>query len=596
MSKERDILKSLLLKEELDKLDKLEKKYLSKEQFTQEVSDVLVNAIKRSQLKDKSIERALSKPINAGITKAFSNNKQSIIDSLLPIMGQLIRKTVTNSIKQFVTDINRALELNLSFKSIKWRLQAQKAGITYAEMVFQKTISYKVQELFVINRESGLLIQHVGENATMLDNNAISGMLTVIQDFIADSVQTSDSGLSSASIGESGYIIAVGPKAYLAAIVTGATSERYKQKSQELIENIHAEFSSLLSDETRYQNDEEFEEYLSSHLISKTISPEKKKTNWIPWIVLIFLIVFGVYYWTNSVYQERKKIIDIAQSTPGFVLQDVKKDNGIYIVTGMIDPLADKSRLQTNNVELNAQPFISLDQNMIEKRVRIITNEYKNVSVLINGNNVTLSGSTHSLESDKLIKQLNNVIGIDNVINNLTIDDSKDINNFIQSHISNINEITYQYKNNLITFNGLIPKNKYLNFLHIFKKQFPRITVNDEKVVFEESINKFIQDINQTTINISKLQKGDIIEKSKLTNIIKTIKSLSPYMKSRYIHIVGESDCFGVKSDEFSQLRAEIIFDDFVNNNINKTLLKTQIKSCMKFDFPENNKKKKYLL
>ena len=111
MSKERDILKSLLLKEELELLDNLKQKLLSKQQFTKEVSEVLSGAIRRAKKQDNEFERSLTGPIKRGVNRTFSENKQSIINSLLPIMGQLIRKTVTNSIKQFVADINRTLEL-----------------------------------------------------------------------------------------------------------------------------------------------------------------------------------------------------------------------------------------------------------------------------------------------------------------------------------------------------------------------------------------------------------------------------------------------------------------------------------------------------
>ena len=46
----RDVLKTLLIKEELEVLENL-KKLLSEEQFTEEVSKVLANALKRAQKK-----------------------------------------------------------------------------------------------------------------------------------------------------------------------------------------------------------------------------------------------------------------------------------------------------------------------------------------------------------------------------------------------------------------------------------------------------------------------------------------------------------------------------------------------------------------
>lgn len=589
MSKERDILKSLLLKEELEILDKLEKKILSEDQFTQEVSQILVGAIQRSQLKDKSFEKVLSKPIKKGMTKAFSENQQSIIDSMLPIMGQLIRKTVTNSIKQFVSDINRTLELKLSFKSIKWRWQAKKAGITYAEMIFKKTISYKVQELFVIHRKSGILIHHVGDNATLLDNNAISGMLTVIQDFISDSIKTSDNDLFSATIGEAGYLIAQGPKAYLATVVKGDTSERLKQKSQELIENIHSDFSSLLSDESRYQNDEDFEEYLSNHLISKSISTKQKKVNWVPWLVIIMLLVFGIYYWSNYRYQQRQNIIKIAQSTHGFVLQNVERDNEQFIVSGLLDPMADTSQLKIPSIVLKTQPFISLDQEIIQKRVSLVSEKFNDITIETTNNSATVSGSLNYDYSVELLQQLNNVIGIDTVINQLSIDNSQSIDIFIRNHKEIHQLLNYNLKNKLLTIEGVIKQNIYHTFVNGFKASFPDTTINDENIMFIETINTTIQNINSTKINIPKIKIGNSKETHKLTNIIQKIQYLLKYKNIMQFTIVGESDCYGLKSDEFSLQRATFIKDLLVKNNINENSLSTNIKPCVIFSRLDNN-------
>lgn len=593
MSNERNILRSLLLREELERLDVLEKKILSDEQFTQEVSKVLATAIKRSQAKDKSLELALKKPINNGISKAFKYNKQSIVDSLLPMMGQLIRKTVTNSIKQFVSDINRTLELNFSIKSIRWRMQAKKAGISYAEMVFQKTISYKVQELFVINRDNGLLIHHVGENETLVDNNAISGMLTVIQDFISDSVKTSEKGLFSASIGDVSYLIAAGSKAYLATVVKGSYTERLKQRSQELIDNIHADFSELIIDDSKYQNDEEFDEYLRNHLISKSISATKKpkKINWLVLLVFATLFIAVILYWSYQRSQQLQEVKNLALSTPGFVLQNIKRDNGGFIVSGLLDPIADTSALQASKIQLLSQPFVSLDKEIIQKRVSLITRDYENIRVIINKNNASISGVVSSEKSHDLLQKLHSTIGIDIVSNQLKLDYSSAIEKFILNHSNFIQFIEYKVEDNVLILEGEILQDLYNDFLQTFQANFPSISINNDKIILLSLHNKIIKEINNTIINAPKLTTENSLEQTKLLKLIQKIKRLIVEKPSTMISIIGESDCSGNKSNYYSKIRADNIEYTFIENNIPQDNLSKNIKNCDVFNSPTDKYK-----
>lgn len=52
---------------------------------------------------------------------------------------------------------------------------------------FRTALPFKVEEVFVIHRESGLLLHHeTRDPASMSDSDLISGMLTAIRDFAQD--------------------------------------------------------------------------------------------------------------------------------------------------------------------------------------------------------------------------------------------------------------------------------------------------------------------------------------------------------------------------------------------------------------------------
>jgi hypothetical protein len=580
MSNQRDILKSLLLKEELKIIAELKQKILSKEQFTKEVSEILSAAINRARRLDSSFERALSRPIKKGVTQAFTDNKQSIIDSLLPIMGQLIRKTVTNSIKQFVSDINRALEQRFSMKAIKWRWQARKAGISFAEIVFQKTISYQVKELFVINHENGLLIQHVGANDMLIDNNAISAMLTAIQDFIGDSLQTPDSGLSSAAIGDVNYFISPGPKAYLATVVKGEATGRLKEKSQQLIENIHADFSELLTQEEKYQQDSEFEEYLRLNLLSKSIAEKPKKINWLPWIIIVSLVVLSLLYYSYQRNKHYHSIVDAAQSVEGLYVKSINSSKGKYIISGLLDPLADTSKLKSLNILLDTKPFISLDQVIIEKRVQNAIANYKNISFAWQNNSLILTGELAHSDSKKLISALKSIAGINSIDNQLTNGINSKISHLFAKQKETLSGINYRLEQDNLILTGKATYTNYHELLNETKTLFPQFNVLDSDVSLLDSTANLAQSINNIVVNIPSIEENGQFDYSSLVDNVQKITARNNTVS---IDIIGESDCHGKTSNNQSMARAQSIADILIDKGVNRDGLTPQIKPCTEY-------------
>jgi len=580
MSNERDIIKSLLIKEELELLQTLREKVLSKDQFTQEVSQVLSGAVKRAQTNDGSFERALSQPIQKGVSRAFSDNKQSIIDGLMPIMGQLIRKTVSNSIKQFVSDINRTLELGFSSKALKWRWQAYKADITFAEMVFQKTIRYQVTEIFLINSDNGLLIEHVGTDDMLKDNDAISAMLSVIKEFIGDSLSSPDDDLQSAEMGGNLLFFAHGPKAFMTLVVKGSPKERFKSDSQKLIEDVHAEFSDVLVDENNYRENDELQRHLRSHLVVKEISDSTKKTNWLPWIAGLILIIGGMSYWAYSKQQKLKNITQIVNSIDGVVVQSITKQDGKFLIKGMVDPIADLSVLKKDEVTLETHPYISLDENIIKKRINATISDFDNVSALLEGNRVIVSGFVSQSESQKITNRLLRVAGVEIIINELTTDNSESIKALVNQTMPNKHDAVLKISHNEVSISGSINHDNYQRLISQLKKPFPDITVKSDGLEVLETTQGLIDLINKTTINIPSYKRGNEKEIEQLENVIKSLQLLVKRDIIMHLVLTGESDCQGYESDKHSQVRANTLKDKMIEAGIDANLILTEIKSC----------------
>jgi len=561
MSTERDILKSLLLKEELELLDTIKKKFLGEEQFTKEVSEVLAIALKRAQKKDKSIDRVLAKPIKEGVKRVFSDSKQSIVDALLPIMGQLIRKAST--------------------KALKWRWQAYKADIPFAQMVFQKTIRYQVKELFLISRENGLLIEHAGSEDLLKDKNAISGMLTAIQDFVGDSLNEPEADLLSIEIENKQILIFTASKAYLASVVIGSPTGRLKQKLEELIENIHVEFSEVLTDDNQYGKLSDVNDFLRANLITKSFSPESKNINWLPWVVLLLLALFSFSYWAYQKNQRYVAIVNAAKSIEGFSLQKVHEQGSTYQVVGLLDPIADISALQKDNIKLLTKSYVSLDAGIVAKRIEKIIAKIPSVKAQIKSGTVILSGTIAANELPMLLQHVSQLIGVEKVDNRLIINQKEEINDLLGHYPMFNQQSHYLPKQNILQLSGEATTKQIQAFRSKFQQRFPNIQLQ-EAVDILDSKESLIQAINTENINIEDVNNFKDLKIS-LNKLINNVLALSSRGTKLSLTIIGTSDCYGDKSDAFSLLRAQTTKDILIAAGIDEKSLSTTVIKCNQY-------------
>lgn len=65
-----------------------------------------------------------------------------------------------------------------------------RTGASFAEVVLRHTLLYRVEQVFLVHRESGLLLHHLtAQSIAAQAPDMVAGMLTAIQDFARDSFQ-----------------------------------------------------------------------------------------------------------------------------------------------------------------------------------------------------------------------------------------------------------------------------------------------------------------------------------------------------------------------------------------------------------------------
>ena len=163
-------------------------RYISKEEDAERVAKVLVHAIELSKQKDNSLGEALAPVVDEAINNSIESNPKRITNIIFPVMGPAIRKAVASALTEMVQSLNTLLEQSLSFKSLKWRISAWRAGVPYAQYVLLQTVQFRVEQVFLVHKETGLLLNSLSaKEVSTQDPELVSSMLTAITDFVSDS-------------------------------------------------------------------------------------------------------------------------------------------------------------------------------------------------------------------------------------------------------------------------------------------------------------------------------------------------------------------------------------------------------------------------
>ncbi|MEZ6197827.1 MAG: hypothetical protein R3F20_19225 [Planctomycetota bacterium] len=245
-----DELRRILLGDQRDKVERLEHRLDDRHEQARAVSDVLPEAVRMRGEHDEKLRRAMAPNIEEVIRESVKRRPRVLADALFPVMGPAIRRSILDTLQKFVQSLNQALEHSLSPQSFRWRLEAWRTGRPFAEVVLVHTLLYRVEQVFLIHRETGLLLQHAAIPAVEADDgDMVSGMLTAIQDFARDSFHVEeDEGLSAAKVGELTVWMEPGPQAGVAVVIRGTPPQELREKLAEAVEEIHALESEALAD------------------------------------------------------------------------------------------------------------------------------------------------------------------------------------------------------------------------------------------------------------------------------------------------------------------------------------------------------------
>ncbi|MBL8299760.1 MAG: hypothetical protein JNN30_15595 [Rhodanobacteraceae bacterium] len=403
---EHQRLKELLLGEELAELNAQAERVAALEATQAELPKQLPALLQRAQRGNgrRRLAQALAAPVADALGAAVASQRQHIVDALFPVIGPAIRKAIAEALRDFTENFNRALESSLTLRGLRWRFESWRTGIPYAQVVLRHSLRYRIDHLFLIDRENGLVLARVSApDLPDLDADAIAGMLTAIGDFVRDSVGDGEGGgLDAASLGEHLVWVLPGPRANLAAFLRGAPPAELRAVLYGCLEQIHQRLDDSALDSAALAEVIKLDS-IDAAAAAQAPTSASSPRRW-PLLVLVFLLFGSLVWWQwrEWAWQQRiEAITAVLANWPGLHLDRIDGRAGREVrVVGLVD--ADAEPLEPTlrtllpsevDLQLLLRGFVSTDDPVVLQRVRRELDLPSGVQASVHSGVASLQGS-----------------------------------------------------------------------------------------------------------------------------------------------------------------------------------------------------------
>ena len=345
---------------------------------------VLPEAVLWRESENHDLGDALAGPIERGLKASVERNPQPVVDAIFPVIGPAIRRAIRHAMAQSLESVNQSVNYGLSWRGLKWRLEARRSGLSFGEVVLRHTLLYRVEEVLLVHRETGLLLKHVvaqdvpgaGE-----DGDLVSAMLTAVRQFVGDSFHVEDgAALDTIEVGDLNVWIEPGPRAVVAAVIRGHPPEAYRDRLSGAVETIHSRLGEALTTFTGETAPFDAAGSILEDLLDSEYA-DSARQGLSPKLIVLLVLLLGLAAWGATRWwdarQSESAYLRALADTPGLAVLHTGHEDGRLVVVGSRDPLAPDpaslladAGLDADDVDGRWVTAFSTDSSVVARRAR----------------------------------------------------------------------------------------------------------------------------------------------------------------------------------------------------------------------------------
>ncbi len=210
------------------------------------LSRIISDAIEGSR---EAMADAMGPIMGDAIRVQIRDSREEMVEALFPIILGAVQRAIAEFAREMQRNIDARLKTNFRPQDSLRALFARARGISASELILRDALPFEIEEIFLIQHESGLLMGHKrADEDESLDSDLVSGMLTAIRDFARDSLGDGSDAeeLDEIQYGDQTIIIESGQYVYIAAVVQGAAPEGFRTNLRQFVNELHIHYKPQL--------------------------------------------------------------------------------------------------------------------------------------------------------------------------------------------------------------------------------------------------------------------------------------------------------------------------------------------------------------
>lgn len=332
------------------------------------VRGVIVEVLRESGVQDHDrLAAALAPLIVSSMRQEIRNSRDMMVDALYPITGQLVKAAVRNAFNELLETINTKLDEGFSVDRWRAKIQSRITGTSEAEILLRRNPPFDIEEIYVIHRPTGLLIERVGATEEAddddggVDSELVSGLLTAIMDFTRDAFSDEKGGeLRTLTFGESQLFLRTSANTILAAKTTGTPPPRFETALQRVFLSILerwndflASFDDDVKDDQKASFVDDLDERFRDLLRARRKNFRGGALRAYAVIAAVFLLIAAwpawatyQYYRAQAIVADARQVVESQPALTGYPI-DIRYDGDAeaLVVSGLLPSTAAKETL-----------------------------------------------------------------------------------------------------------------------------------------------------------------------------------------------------------------------------------------------------------
>jgi hypothetical protein len=262
-------LKDILLREDRSALEELQRTFNEKQLLAEKINPIVEDHLTFLR---QNFPKEYAQIVNRMVEQKLKSSQSELLDIIFPVMGKMIKKYVAYEIQMLKDSIDARMNSIFSKWGFIWWIRNRVFGLNNANMLLADVSAPVLEEIFVIQRDSGLLIGSAALHPSV-NRDVVAGMLTAIKSFIEDAFEREKEDLEMIQYGTYKILIENMPTHYFAVAMSGTVSgtEGAELRDQiiDFIQHTDALRIKDIDSETQLQ--------ISQALDNQFISPQREK-------------------------------------------------------------------------------------------------------------------------------------------------------------------------------------------------------------------------------------------------------------------------------------------------------------------------------